>query len=293
MIMFMDWMRYKKIYFAISSFVLLTGIFSMLFWGFKIGIDFKGGTVAEYKFNEPISTEEITKALEDKELNVSSIQETGDNSYIFKLSALDEDGKTKFKEALDTVSQGAEELRFETVGPSVGPQLVKKTIYALFLSSVGILLWVAYQFKSFKFGVSAVLAMLHDTLVVLGLFSLFGYFFGAELDFLFASAVLTVLAFSVHDTIVVYDRIRELQRKQGGSLYDVANVALSETMVRSFNNSITIIFMLLALVLLGGTTIRWFAVALLVGTISGTYSSPFVAVPLLLVWDTIRARYRA
>lgn len=285
-------MRFRKVYFTISSLVIAAGLISMALWGFKIGIDFKGGTVAEYKFSEGISTEEVTKALEDKNLEVSSVQETGDNSYIFKLAALDEAGKAAFKETLAEVTQGAEELRFETVGPSVGPELVKKTIYALLISSLGILLWVAYQFKSFKFGISAVLAMLHDTLVVLGLFSIFGHFFGAELDFLFASAVLTILAFSVHDTIVVYDRIREIQRKHGGNLYDVANTALTETMVRSFNNSITIIFMLLALVLLGGTTIRWFAVALLVGTISGTYSSPFVAVPLLLVWDTIRTRFR-
>jgi preprotein translocase subunit SecF len=126
----------------------------------------------------------------------------------------------------------------------------------------------------------------------LGTYSLFGHFFGAEVDFLFVTAVLTILSFSVHDTIVVYDRIRELQKKEGGDIYNLANLATTETMVRSLNNSFTIIFMLFALILLGGSTIRWFAAALLVGTISGTYSSPFTAVPLLLVFEEIKERFK-
>jgi preprotein translocase subunit SecF len=135
--------------------------------------------------------------------------------------------------------------------------------------------------------------MFHDSLVLIGLFSLFGHFWQAEIDFLFVTALLTILSFSVHDTIVVYDRIRESQRKFGGNLYDLANKAITETMVRSLNNSFTIIFMLVALVLLGGSTLKWFAVALLIGTVSGTYSSPFVAVPLLVTWDEIIQKVRS
>lgn len=289
----MDWMKYNKVYFSISGILILAGIISMFLWGFKIGIDFKGGTLAEYKFNGDFSTELATQKLEETGLQVASIQETNDKTYIFKLSALNAEEKEKFIGTIRQAAGGeAEELRYESVGPSIGPELIRKTIYALLLSAGGILLWIAYQFKSWKFGVSAVLAMLHDTLILLGSFSLFGHFFGAELDFLFASALLTVLSFSVHDTIVVYDRIRETQKKSGGDIYSLSNAAISETMVRSFNNSITIIFMLLALSLLGGTTVKWFAMALLVGTISGTYSSPFVAVPLLVVWDDIRNKFR-
>lgn len=289
----MDWMKYRKIYFTISGIVLVAGILSMIFWGFKIGVDFAGGTVAEYRFEENISTEEESKTLQEKDLNVFSIQETSDKTYIFRLPALDDEGKKKFESAINEFSKKkGEQLRFESVGPSIGPELVKKTIYALLISAVCILLWVAYQFKSLKFGASAVLAMLHDSIIVLGLYSISSHFFNAELDFLFASALLTVLSFSVHDTIVVYDRIRELQKKHSGNLYQLANAALTETMVRSFNNSVTIIFMLIALVLLGGSTIRWFAVALLIGTISGTYSSPFVAVPLLVVWDDLATRFK-
>jgi preprotein translocase subunit SecF len=289
----MDWMKFRNIYFAISGTLLVAGILSMVCWGFHIGIDFKGGTVAEYSFENDISTEELTQKLESSGLPISSIQETNNDTYILRLAALNEDKKSALSESLTEITGSTPvELRFETVGPSVGPELVKKTIYALIISALSILLWIAYQFKSFKFGISAVLAMLHDSLIVLGSFSLLGHFFGAEVDFLFASALLTVLSFSVHDTIVVYDRIRETQKKVGGSIYDIANKALSETMVRSLNNSMTIIFMLIALILLGGTTIKWFAAALLIGTVSGTYSSPFVAVPLLVLWEDISKKLK-
>ncbi len=250
----------------ISGTVILAGIFSMLKWGFKIGIDFTGGVVAEYKLA------------------------SGENK-VFRYGQLTKAESEKIR--ADFKKQGATEVRFENVGPSVGPELIKKTVVALTISASLILLWVAYQFKSIKFGVSATLATLHDSLVLLGSFSLLGHFFGAEIDFLFVTAMLTVLSFSVHDTIVVYDRIRESQKKTEGDLHGLANKAVSETMVRSLNNSFTIIFMLVALILLGGETIKWFAVALLIGTISGTYSSPFVAVPILVTWDELQRKLKA
>ncbi|HET7099328.1 MAG TPA: protein translocase subunit SecF [Patescibacteria group bacterium] len=267
-----DWMRYRWLYLLISGIVLISGIFSMVKWGFKFGIDFTGGIVAEYKF-------------------------PNGESKIFKYTPKSNEESEKIRE--DFKSQGATEIRFENVGPSIGPELIKKTIIALSVSATVILFWVAYQFKSIKFGVSATLATLHDSLVLLGMFSLFGHFFGAEVDFLFVTTVLTILSFSVHDTIVVYDRIRESQKKFKGNIYpkdklvyDLANQALSETMVRSLNNSFTIIFMLLALILMGGESTKWFSVALLVGTISGTYSSPFVAVPILVTWDELQKKFK-
>ena len=162
----------------------------------------------------------------------------------------------------------------------------------MFLASLVILLWVAIQFKSFKFGISAVLAMLHDSLVVIGTYSIFSHFFGAEVDMLFVTALLTVLSFSVHDTIIVYDRIRESKKGLSDDLYDLANKATSETMVRSLNNTFVVIFMMVALLLLGGPTIKWFVATLLVGTISGAYSSPFVAVSILVTLDEISKRFK-
>jgi len=282
----MDWMRYRIIYFLFSLVFVVAGIYGLFSWGLKLGVDFKGGAVLEYKLDTDISTEEATQKIEEAGVETSSIQMTGDKTYLLRLAPIAEDGKDKIKDSLEKLSGGEiEELRFENVGPSIGPELIKKTIYAIAIAASAILIWVAIQFKSFKFGTSAVLAMFHDSFILIGAFSILGRFIGAEVDFLFVTALLTTLSFSVHDTIVVYDRIREAQKKYGGSLKGLANRAISETMVRSLNNSFTIIFMLVALLLLGGTTIKWFAVALLIGTVSGTYSSPFVAVPLLVVWD--------
>jgi len=290
-----NWLKYKYIYFSISLLALSLSIFGLLRWGLKLGVDFTGGVMAEYKLIKNAPTEAITSQIE-KELgvNVSSISQVGsDDVYLFRLSNIDESQKEKLNKILKDATNGkVEELRFESVGPSVGPELVKKTIYAVLISSFFILLMVARQFSSFKFGVSAILAMFHDTFILIGSFAWFGHFFSAEVDFLFVTALLTTLSFSVHDTIVVYDRIRELQKKEGGEITSLANRALSETMVRSLNNSFTIIFMLLAMILLGGSTVKWFAAALLVGTISGTYSSPFVAVPLLVVWNSVEEKMR-
>ncbi|OGM20457.1 protein-export membrane protein SecF [Candidatus Woesebacteria bacterium RIFCSPHIGHO2_01_FULL_38_9] len=282
-----NWMAYRKIYFFVSGIFIALGIFGLLKWGLFLGVDFKGGTIAEYKFQDSISTEEVTQKLEGEGIETSSIQITGEKQYMFRMSPLNPNEKDKFKNILETADKSPEELRFETVGPTIGPELVKKTLYAAAIASIAILLWVAYQFKSIMFGASAILAMFHDTFMLIGAFALLGHFFGAEVDFLFVTALLTTLSFSVHDTIVVYDRIRESQGKFGGNLYDLANKATTETMVRSLNNSFTILFMLVSLMLLGGSTIKWFAVALLIGTVSGTYSSPFVAVPLLVTWGNI------
>lgn len=260
-----DWMKYRWLYLIISATVLLCGVLSLIKWGLKYGVDFTGGTLIEYKFSDGASETLKYPPMEDKDLE---------------------------KIRLDFKNQGAQEARFENVGPSIGPELVKKTITAIIISAGGILLWVSLRFKSLKFGISAVLGMLHDSLILIGSFSLLGHFMGVEVDFLFVTALLTILSFSVHDTIVNYDRIREINKKYGGELYNVANEATSETMVRSLNNSFTIIFMLLALILLGGETIKWFAVALLMGTVSGTYSSPFVSVAILVTWDKLEKKFK-
>ena len=287
-------MKYRKIYLLISAVLIATGVFGLVNWGINPGIDFKGGTIAEYGFEETISTEEISKKLESEGMQVFSVQDTGDGKYFFRLPSLSSQDQERIKEIFRefTPGGGVEELRFETVGPSVGPELVRKTIYAIGIASLAILLWVAFQFKSFRYGTSAILAMFHDSFILVGIYSILGHFYGAEVDFLFVTALLTTLSFSVHDTIVVYDRIREIRSKSGGVFYDIANRAVTETMVRSLNNSFTIIFMLVALILLGGTTIKWFAVALFIGTVLGTYSSPFVSVPLVVYWEEVRGKIK-
>lgn len=290
----MNWMKYRWLYLLISLSVIGSGVFGFFKWGLNFGVDFKGGSIAEFKFEKEVSTEKIISGLDKEGIKVISVQKLEGNTYLFKLNPLTSEERQKTKMFLTESNEGntVDELRFETVGPSVGPELIKKTVYAIVVASSLILLWVAYQFKSIKFGTCAVLAMIHDSLVLVGTFALLGHFFQAEIDFLFVTAILTILSFSVHDTIVVYDRIRESQKKLGGDIYDLANIATSQTMVRSLNNSFTIIFMLIALILLGGLSIRWFAVALLIGTVSGTYSSPFVAVSLLVTWDQIEKKFK-
>lgn len=287
-----DWMKYRWLYLLISGTVILSGMFSILRWGLPLGVEFKGGTLVEYKLDKNIDSSKIENIVKQNGVEVVSIQKTQTNSYLLKLGQETPTQKDNIKAGIEKLGVKVEELRFETIGPTIGAELIKKTLYAMLIAASGILLWVAIQFKSFKFGVSAVLAMFHDSLVVIGVYSIFGHFFGAEVDLLFVTALLTILSFSVHDTIIVYDRIRESKKGFGDDLYDLANKATSETMVRSLNNTFVVVFMMVALLLLGGETIRWFVATLLVGTISGAYSSPFVAVPILVTWDELSKKIR-
>jgi preprotein translocase subunit SecF len=165
----------------------------------------------------------------------------------------------------------------------MGKETMNKTLLAALVAIIGILIYMSYAFKGFNFALAGILANLHDLLVILGSYSLMSHFLGAEVDTMFVTAVLTTMSFSLHDTIVIFDKIREYHKESGqGNIEYYANKALTETMVRSVNNSMTIIFMLLALTLMGGSTIKFFVATLLIGTITGTYSSPFVATPILV-----------
>jgi preprotein translocase subunit SecF len=298
-----NWLKFKKIYFLVSLVAIGIGIYSLINWGLSLSVDFTGGTIIEYEVGESFSLEKAEELLNESEFELNSIQSTGENTVLLRLQPIGGENREKVASVVSKAETGIEiatssayvslnELRYETVGPAIGPELVRKTIYAILLAAGAILLWVAYQFKSLKYGVSAILAMFHDSFILIGSFSLLGHFSNAEVDFLFVTALLTTLSFSVHDTIVVFDRIRELGGKDIDDIVSVSNKALTETMVRSLNNSFTITFMLVALLLLGGVTIRWFAAALLIGTVLGTYSSPFVAVPLLVTWDDIILKLR-
>jgi len=272
--------------------VIIPGLISLFMFGLKPGIDFTGGSLLEYKFSKNVNIQEIQKVLTNKGYVVNSLQVSGENTYLLRMPPLDKEKANNIKTILaDKFKENPEEIRFEIVGPTLGRELLIKTIVAIILASGFILSYVAWRFKNAKFGICAILAMFHDSLVMLGSFSLLGHFFGVEVDTLFVTAVLTVLSFSVHDTVVVYDRIRESQKLfPNTSFEDLVDKAVTETLSRSLNNSLTIIFMLIALMLLGGVTIKWFVAALLIGTISGTYSSTFNATPLLVVWENFLQR---
>lgn len=288
-------MRFKWLYFLLSALVILPGVFSLAKWGLEPSIDFTGGTLLELKFEpstisyQPSAIEQV---LNEKGIEISLVQESGDKTFLIKMKLITKDDVATIKAVLaERFGQMPEEVRFESVGPTLGQELLIKTIFAVILAAGFILLYVGWSFRNKMFGVCAILAMFHDSLVLLGLFSLLGHFKGVEVDTLFVTAMLTILSFSVHDTVVVYDRIRESQKQYSGAKFvDLVNKAVTETLSRSLNNSLTIIFMLLALWLMGGQTIKWFVFVLLIGTISGTYSSTFTAAPLLVVWQELKQK---
>ena len=287
-----NWMKFKWLYFLISAIVIIPVLISLVMFGLKPSIDFTGGTLLEYRFSQEINLQEISNVLQEKDYEVYSVQASEEKTYLLRMPALEKEKALEVKNLLAERFGGeSQEIRFEVVGPTLGRELLVKMIVAIVLAAGFILGYVAWRFKNTKFGVCAILAMFHDTLVMLGSFSLLGYFFGVEVDTLFVTAVLTILSFSVHDTVVVYDRIRESQKLfPKASLESLVNKAVTETLSRSLNNSLTIIFMLIALLLLGGVTIKWFVAALLIGTVSGTYSSTFNAAPLLVLWESLSQR---
>lgn len=278
-------MRYRVVYFMISLTFLLPGIFSLIKNGLKPSIDFTGGSSIVIT-SDNLDRNKLEQLADNQGLVIKEIANNS-NKWTITTDPINRDQHQQFLDTLSTEVE-FEDKEFTTVGPSLGKELIVKTITGVIIAGILILLYVTYRFRNIKFGATAILAMLHDTFILIGVFSLLGFYRGVEVDTLFVTAVLTILSFSVHDTIVVYDRIRELKKHHGYLEFEeVVNRAVVETLGRSINNSMTIIFMLLAMYLMGGDTIKWFIFALLIGTISGTYSSTFTAAPLLVVWDKI------
>ena len=246
----MNWLKYIKIYFILSGVLLVISITSLFLWRLKSGIDFTGGALIEYKFSKEMDDTNIYDIFEEAGAENISIELSNDYKYLVKTNSLSTETKNQIDSELKNEDENYIELKYELVGPSIGPELVQKTIYAIILSAFVILLWVAYQFKNLRYGLSAVLAMFHDSIILLGSFSLLGHYWNVEIDFLFVTAMLTILSFSVHDTIVVFDRIREVTKKTHSEIPVIADLAITQTMVRSLNNSFTIIFMLMALILI-------------------------------------------
>jgi preprotein translocase subunit SecF len=283
----MNWMKYLPLYFLISALVIIPGLYSLVRFGFKLSIEFTGGTRLTL-----VSTTSSSASIMESFKDYSPLLESaGDHSLTLKSKEISQEKVQNILDSLKTDNPEITLTEFETIGPALGQETIRKTINALVIASVLLLAYISFAFKQLKYGICAVLAMFHDTAVLLGSFSLLGHFLGVEIDLLFVTAVLTILSFSVHDTIVVYDRIRELSHKNKAVSYtSLINQAVTETMARSLNNSLTIIFMLLALFLMGGETTKYFSLALLIGTITGTYSSTFTAAPLLIIWDKFSQR---
>ncbi|MFN8593997.1 MAG: protein translocase subunit SecF [Thermomicrobiales bacterium] len=285
----------RRLWFTISLIVIIPGLVALVFSGLKLGIDFTGGTLWEVKFNEPTTPTAIEDILRANGIETVIVQRSGpaeDETYLIRIPEVREGSpeKQKLAAAFESSIGPYTELEFSTVGGSVSTQIRNRAILAVGLASIGILLYIAYAFRNTQnpllYGSAALIAMLHDVLVVLGIFAILGWLFNVQIDALFVTALLTVIGFSVHDTIVVFDRIREnLAHNPGEPFESVVNYSLAQTFVRSLNTSLTVVFTLLALFLFGGESTRNFVLALLIGIISGTYSSIFNASQLLVAWE--------
>jgi len=284
----------RKWYYAISLLVIIPGIISLLLYGLRLSIDFTGGSRIGYQFNKSVDQKvlsEIRKVFTDEKVTIATLQ-PADKDVLIRTSAIDEKKNTIITEKLRKKLGNFKQESFETIGPTVGAETTRNAFTSVLISSTLILLYIAITFRkvpkptsSWRFGITTILALLHDVLVLVGVFSLLGHFLHVEVDSLFITALLTVMGFSVHDTVVVFDRIREnLQKTGAGTFENVVNESILQTLVRSLNTSFTAILVLIALLIFGGESIRWFIAALLLGTITGTFSSIFNAAPLLVTW---------
>lgn len=290
----------KYLYFIISLIIIIPGIISLTLFGLRSAIDLTGGSRLELKFQSTINNQQsiINNTLREQGIEASSMQEAQGNIFIIRTRPLDQNTHQKIENAIEKKIPTVKELSFETVGPTIGRETTANAIKAVILASILIVLYIVWSFRkvpkpasSFRFGICAIVALIHDILVVVGAFSLFGHFFAVEIDSLFVTALLTIIGFSVHDTIVVFDRIREnLRRMPGVPFSQVVNDSILQTLGRSLNTSLTVLLILFTLLLFGGESIRWFVVALLIGVASGTYSSIFNASPLLVVWEEWRRK---
>jgi preprotein translocase subunit SecF len=304
----MNIIGHKYIFLILSGLLLVGSTLSFAIWGLKQGIDFTGGSLMEVEFQgsgvpfiHP-GLENIQNALAGLDLGTLVVQPVG-NSTLIRFKTVDENTHQEILRRLKTTmpdSTMVVEKRFDAIGPTIGAELRKKAVLAVTLATIAIVFYIAWAFRhvskplpSWKYGVVAIATLVHDVVIPIGLFSVLGHVAGVEVDSLFITALLTVMGFSVHDTIVVFDRTREnLQKMKSGESYDaIVNRSVNETLVRSINTSLTVLLVLGAIFFFGGSTVHYFSLTLAVGIIFGTYSSIFVASPLLVIWnDATRAK---
>lgn len=282
----------RNIWYLISAILIVPGLISLAINGLNLGIDFTGGTSWELSFEQSVDTNRISEILSENGFSDNVVQLADDGTVLIKMSELKQGSevKTAIEEDLRSEFGNFTEQSITSVGPSTGQEIQNKAVIAVGLAAIGILLYIAWAFRNtnspFLYGCCAIIAMLHDALFVLGVFSILGWLLDVEVDALFVTALLTIIGFSVHDSIVVFDRIREnLLAKLAPSFEEIVNYSIVQTMVRSINTSLTVVLTLAALWLFGGESTRWFVFALLIGIVAGTYSSIFNAAQLLVTWE--------
>ena len=296
----MNIIKTRFYWYIFSAILWVASIIYIAMGGLKLSIDFTGGSITELKFggNRPEATE-VAKAITPSIAESATVVPVANDQFSIRTESLTEEKHQQLLSKVKEVAkdQKVDELRFDSIGPAVGSELKTKSLWAIFFVLVLIIAYVAFAFRqvshpvpSWKFGMAAVVALAHDVVIVTGLFAFLGYHFGVQIDVLFVTAMLTLLGFSVHDTIVTFDRIREnLPKMQGKDFADVINISIEQTIVRSVNTTVTTFLAVLSVYLFGGDTTKYFTLALLAGLIVGTYSSLFIASPLLYSWVLAKA----
>ncbi len=289
----------RKIFFIFSGTLLLVSAISLFLWGLNFGIDFTGGSLLEVEFSqERPAIAKIKEVLKEENLNSLIVQPSGEDSYILRFQEIEETVHSQIITKLHALDENLKEKRFDAVGPVIGQELKKRTFWAIILSLLAIISYIAWAFRkvswpiaSWKYGLIAVITLFHDIIIVLGIFSVLGHFANIEIGVPFVAALMTILGYSVNDTIVIFDRIREnLTKAHKERFEDTIEHSVKQSYVRSINTSLTTLAVLISIFFFGGETIRDFIMALMTGIFFGTYSSLFIASPLLVVWENWRHR---
>jgi len=278
-----DFIKNRRIVYIISAVIILVGLISIIFQGFNLGIDFAGGTLMQIRFDKSVSTTEVRNVLSEFNLSQSTIQNLSENEFVIRTEKIDSEQRKGILSAFRENLTDLEILRVETVGPVVGENLKKLALYALLFAFIGIILYITMRFE-FKFSIVSILALSHDCLIVLGIFSLLQ----KEITISIIAAVLTIVGYSLNNTIVILDRLREnIKFKTREPFDNLINMSINQSLSRTINTALTTIIPILTLYFFGGNILSDFALALFIGMIAGTYSSIFIASPLLLEWNKI------
>jgi len=285
----MNIVKTRKIWFSISIILMFVSVLVLIMWGLKPAIDFTGGSLLEIKFVERPSNNEIKELLQEFDLGNIVVQPVGETNSIIRIQEIDENLHYKVINKIKENFSEAEEERFDSIGSLIGRELQHKAIYSVILVLIAIIIYIAYAFRkvskpvqSWKYGVIAVIALFHDILIVMGIFAVLGHYYGVEVGLPFVAALLTILGYSVNNTIVVFDRTRENLYKLEGEFSEIVNISINKTIARSVNTAITTLLVLTAVYFFGGVTVQYFVLALILGMIIGTYSSLFITSPLLV-----------
>lgn len=291
---------YRKFFYFLSTILILGSIVAVVAWGFRLGIDFKGGSILEVEYSQGRpSAEQVIASLAPLKFD-ASVRPTGDKAYLIRMKDISPAEKTTLLSTLNTFGTTTEK-RFDSIGPVLGAEALRKALLSIVLVILAIVLFISYAFRkvsqpvsSWKYGVVAVIALIHDVVIPTGVFVALGHFAGYEIDTLFITALLVVLGFSVHDTIVVFDRVREnLAHASGKKPFEqIVGESISQTFTRSINTSLTTLLALVVLYFVGGESTEHFSLALIIGIFAGTYSSVFIGSPLLVTIEKWQAKRR-